>query len=242
MSSPCVVLLVPIIVFILLPSLAVGGFCRYMQSRGITAKVEQSGVDGGASTVAPKAGNLLKSSILRFMESLVFFYAKSVGSIPSHALRNFLYKHVLRVRIGKNAVIYHGLEIRSPWNLVIGQGSIIGDYAVLDARYGITIEDNVNLSSGVWIWTLQHDANSSTFSTEGEEGSVLIKRRAWVSSRTTILPGCTVAEGAVLAAGAVLTKSIEEPFTIWGGLPAKRIGQRNNDLIYKFNGTHRLFL
>lgn len=242
MSSLYVVLLVLIIVFLLLPTLVVRGFCRYMQDKRITAKVEQSVVNDGSSTVTPKKNNPLKSLILRFIESLVFLYAKSVGSIPSHALRNFLYKYVLRVRIGKNAVIYHGLEIRSPWNLVIGQGSIIGDYAVLDARYGITIEDNVNLSSGVWIWTLQHDANSSTFSTEGEEGSVLIKRHAWVSSRTTILPGCTVAEGAVLAAGAVLTRSIDEPFTIWGGLPARRIGQRNNDLIYEFNGTHRFFL
>ena len=44
-------------------------------------------------------------------------------------------------------------------------------------------------------------------------GAVIIKDRAWVSSRTVILPGVTVGEGAVIAAGAVVTKNCRE-FTI----------------------------
>ena len=235
--------LVLIIILILLPTLAVGVFCSYMSGKTPSAgKVEKADSGQCEEVRAEQGGNPLKLKISRFMDSLVFFYGKGVGKLSSHWLRNLLYRHVLKVRMAKTAVIYYGLEVRSPWNLSIGEGSIIGDQAILDARYGITIEDNVNLSSGVWVWTLQHDVNSPTFSTEGEEGPVVIKRRAWVSSRTTVLPGCNVAEGAVLAAGAVLTKSIDEPFSIWGGLPAKRIGRRNQDLVYEFDGSHRLFL
>lgn len=44
-----------------------------------------------------------------------------------------------------------------PNNIIIGRGSIIGDQAVLDARNGIELGENVNFSTGVWIWTEQHD-------------------------------------------------------------------------------------
>ena len=57
-------------------------------------------------------------------------------------IRLFLYK-LYGARIGRKALIYKGCEIRDPRNLVIGNGSIIGDDAVLDARAGLTIGENV---------------------------------------------------------------------------------------------------
>ena len=47
------------------------------------------------------------------------------------------------MKIGENCVIHYGLELRSPWNIEIGTGTIIGDHAILDGRYGITIGENV---------------------------------------------------------------------------------------------------
>ena len=40
-----------------------------------------------------------------------------------------------------------------------------------------------------------------------------------------------IGEGAVIAAGAVVTNDIE-PYTIVGGVPAKKIGERNKNLDY----------
>lgn len=180
--------------------------------------------------------------VLRIASDFTFLLCKVVGYIPLHCVRIFFYRYVFHMSLSKNVVIYYGLETRSPWNITVGQGSIIGDKAILDARYGITIGENVNLSTGVWIWTQQHDIDSSTFSAEGKSGHVVIENRAWVSSRTTVLPGCCIAEGCVLAAHAVLTKPIIEPFSIYGGIPAKKIGERNNELVYEFKGNHRRFL
>jgi acetyltransferase-like isoleucine patch superfamily enzyme len=47
-----------------------------------------------------------------------------------------------------------------------------------------------------------------------------------------ILPGVTIGEGAVVGAGAVVTKDVE-PFSIVAGNPARRIGERNQDLNYR---------
>ncbi|NJK52359.1 MAG: hypothetical protein HC936_05170 [Leptolyngbyaceae cyanobacterium SU_3_3] len=83
-----------------------------------------------------------------------------------------------------------------------------------------------------WIWTAQHDLNDSGFA--GVSAPVVIEDYAWISSRATILPGVTIGRGAVVAAGAVVTKSVA-PFEIVGGVPAKKIGERNRDLDYQLS-------
>lgn len=172
-----------------------------------------------------------------------YFYSLKYADTFLHILSENGYMLMsFKMTIEKNAVIYYGLETRYPWNIKIGKGSIIGDHAILDARYGIEIGENVNISTGVWMWTLQHDVNSETFGTHGQGGKIIIKDRAWISSRTSILPNIVVEEGCVVAAGAVLTKSCDSAFSIYGGVPAKRIGARNCNLTYDFDGRHRLFI
>lgn len=48
-----------------------------------------------------------------------------------------------------NSTIYLGCEIRIGYSLHIGKDNIIGDNCILDARQGIYIGENVNLSSEV---------------------------------------------------------------------------------------------
>jgi acetyltransferase-like isoleucine patch superfamily enzyme len=133
-------------------------------------------------------------------------------------------------KLAKGVVIYSGFEIRHPWNLTIGRGSIIGHNCILDCRAPVTICENVNLSSEVAIWTAQHDPQSATF--DVKYGPVTVKERAWLSFRTTVLPGVTVHEGGVLAAHAVATKDVP-PFSIAAGIPAHVIGTRNSRLTYE---------
>lgn len=176
------------------------------------------------------------------LDGSTFLLFKVVGYIPIHCIRMLFYRFVFHMNLGKNVVIYYGLEARCPWNIVIGEGTIIGDRCILDARYGINLGRNVNLSSGVWIWTLQHDVNSPTFSSDGEGGKVTISDRVWISSRTNILPRVHIAEGCVVACGAVVVKNCDDEFGIYGGVPAKKIGERCNKLVYDFDGKHRWFL
>lgn len=159
------------------------------------------------------------------------------GRFPCHTLRNYIYKYIYNTKLGKNVVIYGGSEIRSPYNIEIGEGTIIGDDSKLDGRNGIIIGRNVNFSTGVWIWTEQHNPQSAEFSCINEGAPVVIGDRVWISCRAIILPGVTIGEGAVIAAGAVVTKNIE-PYTIYGGIPARKIGNRNENLIYEFDGKY----
>ena len=167
---------------------------------------------------------------------------KWISEIPSHHIRNFFYRSVYLVQMSEKVVIYAEAEIRSAVNLKIGRGSIIGDNAILDAREGIEIGENVCLASNVSIWTLQHDYRDPYFACNPEHyGSVKIGDRAWIGPNVVILRNVNVGEGAVIAAGAVVTKDVL-PYTLVGGVPAKIIGERPKGLKYAFNGKHAKFL
>lgn len=175
---------------------------------------------------------LLKRYLLSFRDYL----GEIVGYIPNHSLRLFYYKFFLGVKIGHNSSIHRGCQIRKGI-IVIGNNVIIGENALLDGRSGLYIGNNVNVSSNVSIYSLQHDYNSPLFEAVG--AAVTIKDNAWISANSVVLPGITVHEGAVVGAMSLVNKDVPA-YTLVGGVPFKVIKERNQDIQYKLN-YHKLF-
>lgn len=144
------------------------------------------------------------------------------GLLPVHAARVLVLK-AWGADIGPGVTIYHGVEVRGAHRLVIGARSSIGNGSILDARGGLTIGSDVNLSTAVHIWSAQHDWRSPGF--DYVTAPVAIGDRVWLSARSTVLPGTTVGENAVLAAGGVAARDLDAD-TVYGGVPAKRITSR----------------
>jgi acetyltransferase-like isoleucine patch superfamily enzyme len=168
-------------------------------------------------------------SLRSYASDAKFLLLQWVGKIPCQSLRHWIYRHLYRLQLGQGSVIYNSCHLRAPSLIQVGHYSSIGDRCTLDGRSGLTIGNSVNISTGAEIWTLQHDVNDPHFGAKG--GAVVIEDYAWISSRSTILPGVTVGKGAVVAAGAVVTKSVA-PYEIVGGIPAKKIGERSRNLNY----------
>ena len=171
----------------------------------------------------------MHTTLQRYKSALLYMSIKVLGRLPSQNLRRFVLRRFFCVDIARNAVLYGGFEIRSPRKLRIGESSVIGHKAILDARGGLTIGSNVNISSEVMIWTAQHDYRDPKFGTDFK--AVIVGDYAWLGPRCIILPGVTIGEGAVVAAGAVVSKNIE-PYTVVGGVPAKKISDRPKELAY----------
>lgn len=195
-------------------------------------KIKISGSEVRFSSEKKSTGiRMVIELIKRYVEGAYRYYDIQVGMIPSHHIRNFIYRHIFFVQLSKGSIIYYGAEIRCHSRLKIGRSSI-GDKAILDARNGIEIGDNVNLSTGVQIWTEQHSHSDPWFRCiSGSSFRVKIDDRVWVGPRVTILHSVHIGEGAVVAAGSVVTKDVE-PYTIVAGIPAKKIGERTRDLKY----------
>lgn len=104
---------------------------------------------------------------------------------------------------------------------------------MLDGRAAeLIIGDNVDIAQETNIWTLEHDVNDDNHRVV--PGRVVIEDHVWIASRVTILPNVHIGRGAVIASGAVVTKDVP-PKAIVGGVPAKIIGIRENELTYVNN-------
>ena len=180
------------------------------------------------------------NSILFFLDGYILYKCSILQYIPSQRIRRYILRHEFQMDIPRSSVVYHGGEFRHPWKIKIGNGVSIGDHAKLDGRNGLVIEDNVNIGSGVWIWTEQHDYNDELFRCNDKGGMVVIREKAWVSSRVTVLPKVVIGEGTVIGAGAVVTKNCED-YSLYAGVPAKKIGKRNNKLHYSLTDKYLHF-
>jgi maltose O-acetyltransferase len=166
------------------------------------------------------------------LRGFVLYFAFLVGQVPWHAFRLFVYRHLLGVKIGRHSSVHWRTRFYAPHGITIGNHSILGNDVFLDGRFGLTIGDNVNIGGETAIFTAEHDPNDPDFAMVG--APVVIHDYVYVGSRSTILPGVRLDRGAVVAAGAVVTKDVPE-YTIVGGVPAHKIGERRRDLRYQLN-------
>lgn len=177
----------------------------------------------------------------QYLGSLYFFTIRLIGIIPSFAIRTFIYKYVFLMKIGKGTKIRGFVEFSAPWNIEIGQNSMIGQECKLDGRNGLYIGNNVNISDCTAIWTEQHDINDEHFACNDRGGKVIIEDRVWLGFRSIVLPKVQIKEGAVLASGAIATKDCEA-FSLYAGIPAKKIKDRNIDINYNLDIDYMHFI
>lgn len=160
---------------------------------------------------------------------LSYGYSSVVGKVPSHAVRVF-YLGAYLGSVGKDTSIQMGCRFLNGRKVFLGDRNVINFGCLFDGRrYTITTGNDVSIGPEAAILTLGHDPQCPQFSDKG--GDVVIGDRAWVAYRAIILPGVTIGEGAVVGAGAVVTKDVE-PYTIVAGNPARKIGDRNQNLNY----------
>jgi acetyltransferase-like isoleucine patch superfamily enzyme len=159
-----------------------------------------------------------------------FLYNSMVGHLPSRTLRKLYLKSWLG-KMGTETGVQVGCRFLNGRKVHLGERNVISFGCLLDGRkYQITTGADVSIGPEASILTLGHDPQSAEFADRG--GNVVIGNRVWIGYRAMILPGVTIGEGAVVGAGAVVTKDVES-FSIVAGNPARRIGERNQDLNYR---------
>ena len=173
----------------------------------------------------------LRSFFARFrLDALLYLNNRVVARFPSHTVRLFFYRRIMKYQIGEQSHIFMDAWFDAKGRFSLGAHSSINRNCRLDNRGTLTIGDNVSISNDVSILTADHDPSSPTFS--GRKTPVIIEDHVFIGTRAMILPGVTIGQGAIVAAGAIVTKSVE-PFAIVAGVPARKIGERNRALNYQ---------
>lgn len=100
-------------------------------------------------------------------------------------------------------------------NCVINKHVTIGAYTMLANNVYILGGDHLYKKVGTPIIFSGRDAARQTN----------IGRDCWIGAHSIIMCGVKIGEGSIVAAGSVVTREIE-PYSIYGGVPAKKIKDR----------------
>ena len=132
------------------------------------------------------------------------------------------------IRLGKACRIHRGaLLLPHGGSIVIGSHTSINPYAVVYGQGGVTIGEGVRIAAHAVIIPANHGfAFGEMIHRQPEtRKGIVIEDDVWIGTGARILDGVTVAHGSIVAAGAVLTRSTEA-YGIYGGVPARKIGDR----------------
>ena len=172
----------------------------------------------------------MKRKILVAIRAFFAWFENNViAIIPLWCIRK-QYHRMMGAQIGRGSNINMRTYFIGPGEFSIGEFSHINPGCIIDYRGGIEIGSGVSISHRVMLITGGHDVQVSNF--HEEHGKITIGNHVWIGAGATILKGVEIGEGAVVAAGAVVTRNVE-PFTIVGGVPAQKIGDRNKELDYR---------
>lgn len=148
---------------------------------------------------------------------------------------------------GKDYPLFYTRDIFASKNFTIGVFTY-GEPLVLfeNPKSNLTIGKYCSISKNVtvflggnhrkdWVTTYPFNALSKTFpeatSIEGHpstNGDVHIGNDVWIGRSVTILSGVEIGDGAIIGTNSLVTKNVG-PYEIWGGNPARKIGDRFDD-------------
>jgi len=128
-----------------------------------------------------------------------------------------------RLTLESKTSLRHGVVIMcGPAGVTIGQGSHVSHNSVFAASGGLSIGQDCGISSGVIIYTVDHDHSDGLPLAQCpvHQAPVTIGNGVHIGANVTILPGVTIGDNAIIGAGAVVTKDVGTDTTV-AGVPAK---------------------
>jgi acetyltransferase-like isoleucine patch superfamily enzyme len=125
-----------------------------------------------------------------------------------------------RFRDWEYPVIQEGKPTKYNWivqhkdNLTLGYKTDIGAFSYINAKYGVTIENNVQIGS--------HCSFYSISTIDDKEGPVILKQNCKIGSHSIVMPGITVGQNSIVGAHSLVNLNVPDN-SVAVGVPAKII-------------------
>ncbi|MDN7126942.1 acyltransferase [Pseudidiomarina sp. 1APR75-33.1] len=163
---------------------------------------------------------------------LMFLVLRPFDSDLVIKIRELLVRTMLGNAELQEIVIRGGVRIYGYRSLTLGNHVSINHDCFFSCEGGLMIGDYVSIGHRVSIITSEHSYEDPDKAIKYQPirfKAVEIESDVWIGANVTILAGIKIARGSVIAAGSVVTKNIDVPFSIVGGVPARFIKGRFND-------------
>ena len=93
-------------------------------------------------------------------------------------------------------------------NLKLGKYTDIGAFTYINAKYGVVIEDHVQIGS--------HCSVYSESTIDGKKGRIVLGKNSKIGSHSVIMPGVTIGDNAVIGAFSFVNKSVPADVMAFG--------------------------
>ena len=114
--------------------------------------------------------------------------------------------------------------VQYPEGLKLGKYTDIGAFTYINAKYGVVIEDYVQIGS--------HCSIYSESTIDGKRGQVVIKKNARIGSHSIIMPGVTIGENSIIGAFSFVNKDIPNNVIAFG-IPVKIVKKLTKEELQK---------
>lgn len=171
---------------------------------------------------------------MKYLKALYNFIVRDIpihiinlltGLLPNHIITNRIKGFLLKPffgACGKRLQIGKGVIINNPQNLYFGNDCYISHYCYIQAKGGVTLEDNVIIGPMSIIASSKHVINDGIVTNKGENKAIKIGKGTWCGGHVVISSGVSIGRSVIIGAGAVVTKDIEDN-KMAVGIPAKAI-------------------
>lgn len=142
---------------------------------------------------------------------------------PCFGLRRALLRS-FGAQVGENVNIYPSATIYYPWNLEIGEGSAIGEWALIYNLGKVTIGSCTTVSQRVHLCAGTHDYRKPDMPLL--KPPIVIGDEVWVCADAFVGPNVQIGDRAIVGAASVVMKDVAAGI-IAAGNPARKIKERN---------------
>jgi putative colanic acid biosynthesis acetyltransferase WcaF len=164
----------------------------------------------------------LQNRLFRAAWGIVYATLYRPSPRPFHGWRCFLLR-LFGAQLAPGVHPYPTARIWAPWNLICDDAASIGEDAIIYNPKPLHLGSHAIVSQYAFICGATHDYEDPLFPTVSYPMS--LGAYSWICARACVQPGVQVGEGAVLALASVATRNLE-PWTVYGGVPAKPLKKR----------------
>jgi putative colanic acid biosynthesis acetyltransferase WcaF len=164
----------------------------------------------------------LRNRLMRCAWTFVHHVLFRLSPHPLHAWRRFLLR-CFGATVGATAHVYASAKIWAPWNLQMGEHTVLGPHVDCYCVAPIKIGDHTVISQYSFLCTASHDISHPQFVLTTD--AIVIGSQVWIAADAFVGPGVTIGDGAVVGARSSVFRDVAS-WTVVAGNPARYLKKR----------------
>lgn len=174
----------------------------------------------------------IRQAIRAEIEEDIGFLVRNLPGILGVLIRYLAYKPLFG-KMESIPYIHPGVRFVYMSRIFFGRRVLVNSNTYVYGKGGIEIGDNVLISPNCSVVAGDHNIalDRPILEQPSKAEKIVIGKDCWIGANSVVVGGVTLGEGSIIGAGAVVTHNTE-PYSINVGVPARKIGKRDQSSVF----------